>query len=299
MCTNNKSANSSLSFRENLFLSPSNINKMKNIDPFTENSNSFLHKFVSLKVIDDENLSNEKKRKCTVFYAVSPKKTENLLQKKIRMPSMEVFSLQKDENSLFFFKNSENLKKNMQLKYLNFKTPKNEPQNNEDLNIKLCTLEDNLTLRKYLKNNVKKWKNEHQIHILQGLLDKKNNIPNIFRDRSVKKPLLLKKIDISKNSEIHDKKNLKFGENREKKENLRRVIKKQGKLLDQTPSFNFNGEYIPLNLNLNLTNDPKKEPFASVFRQRNLKIKKIKTKIHGINEKSQKESPLNGLLIIK
>ena len=77
---------------------------------------------------------------------------------------------------------------NVIVKYLNFKTPKNLnlAENNETLSAKLYNFDKNLSFRKILKNNVQKWKKEHQLYIIKGLLKKKAK-PMIIHDEESQK----------------------------------------------------------------------------------------------------------------
>ena len=252
---NNKSDLSNQSFRENFFLSQIDPSKSKFLKSKLSKKKIVTQSnpnFISFWKIDEENIKfNE--RKNHILLQRSPKAE---LLKKIETPkkkktfSINIFdgSELKLENYGDFFsqtkKYSESLRKNIYLKYMNFQTPKNLFENNENLNVKEYDYEKNISLTKYYKKYVNQWKDEHHLYILQGLINKKAK-PVICRSHSKKTELSLKKVDLSHNIQNDDLMNYS---NKQKKE-TRKMIKKTNLLnINQQPSVEFNGQLVPISI---------------------------------------------------
>ena len=181
--TNNKSEYSNQTNREKFFSSQVNIAKKKQFinKLLTENLLTISSpNFVSFKAIDEENKSFSD-RKNQLFLQRSPhfeKKIDRveiaLKTKNVSLNIYDISALKNDQSLKMTRKNSENLKNNFLLKYINFNTPKTIAENNQNLNAKLVNFEKNLSLRTYCQKNVQKWKNEHLAFILLNKMKKKN-----------------------------------------------------------------------------------------------------------------------------
>lgn len=93
-------------------------------------------------------------------------------------------------------KETENLKNKIIMKYINYESPKHfTPHNN--FFVKLYEFEKNLSLKKYYKQMIEKWKNENKIQVLKGTLSKRVK-PEIIKTSLQKEEISLKKIDLLK-----------------------------------------------------------------------------------------------------
>ena len=311
MNENNKSSCSSQTNRENFFLSQVHVtNKRPLNEKFLTPQNSAVQQipknFITFKTIDDEGKkymeSKNKILKKRNFFSDEKNLKAPFIKRKMNVPSLSNFDLSQitklEEEPETHKQNHETASRNVIFKYVNFNTPKNLAESNESLKVYHYDYEKNPSFIKFWRNSVLKWKNQHQMYILQGLLNKKI-IPILPRDEeSQKTELVPKKIELSGDLLFRDEKLSKFSRiERKKSMEARKPVKKMKIPFYDQPSINFKGVKIPLNL----SNSPVKQREWGVTESKKPeKLKCFLPKIQKIkNKKSEGENVLDGILSIK
>lgn len=313
MNENNKSSCSSQTNRENFFLSQVHVtNKRTFNEKFLTPQNSAIHQipknFITFKTIDDEGKkyleSKNKILKKRNFFSDEKnlKASPPILKfkKKVNAPSLSNFDLSQitklDEESEPHKQNHETMGRNVVFKYVNFNTPKNFAESNETLKIYHYDYEKNPSYIKFWRSSVLKWKNQHQMYILQGLLNKKL-VPTLPREEETQKTELVpKKIELSSDLLFPNENLLKFSRiERKKSMEIRKPVKKTKIPFFEQPSINFKGVKIPLNL----SSSPKQREWGVTESKKPEKLKCFLPRIPKINRKKSEENILEGILSIK
>lgn len=200
----NKSTCSGYTNREGIFLSQVPMKKRILAENFSSEGKFPLispSNFISLEGIHDENNKNSKIKGFNNIFS-SLNKNSNKRNSKTNSSIHINFSgemiglIPLEKNKADCEKKPENQKNKVIMKYINYESPKHfTPHNN--FFVKLYEFEKNLSLRKYYKQVIEKWKIENKKEVLKGTLAKRIK-PEIIKTSLQKEEMGLKKIDLLK-----------------------------------------------------------------------------------------------------